>query len=106
MAKKIQLDNIIAAEVEELADKVKEFQKYLKINNILTTGSGVRYDEVEEEVQEKLHKEILVQIKMQDAVFNWLPMLKKLRETEAVDSLETRGNVEVNGMFKKNAKTE
>ena len=38
---------------------------------------------------------------MQDAIFNWLPLLEKLRKGEEGKDMETYGNVEVNGLFKK-----
>jgi len=107
MAKKIQIDNLIVKEIQELEEKVKEFQTYLRINTIISTviehsdSSNTDYIRLTEEQQEKLHKEILVQIKMQDAVFNWLPLLKKLRESTAEKEMnETRGDIPINGMFK------
>lgn len=106
MGRKINPDSLIAAEIEDLDDKVKEFQKYLRLNTIVSkvskSGISLTIDEImlSEEQQDKLHKEILIQIKMQDALFVWLPLLKKLRETEEGKQLETRGDVKVNGMFK------
>ena len=101
MAKKINTDSLIGVELDKLESKVKEFQKYLEINNILTMRGTVRFDEVEEDLQDKLHKEMIIQIKVQDAIFNWLPLLEKLREDKKTKALETRGDVAINGMFKK-----
>lgn len=109
MAKKINPDSLIGAEIEHIEEKIKEFQDYLRINSIVTkvtkTNDVLRIDEIvlTEEQQDKLHKEILVQIKMQYALFDWLPLLKKLKETDETKGLETRGDIEVNGMFKKNS---
>lgn len=106
MAKKVQIENLIASEVKGIEEKIKEFQDYLRLNSIISkvnsSGEAHRIDEIELTIedQEKLHKEILIQIKMNDALFNWLPLLKKLRETDANKSQEMRGGVEVNGMFK------
>lgn len=102
MAKKIDVNRLINTELQNLEDKVKEFQKYLQINSIISTVDGTRIDELSltEEKQDKLHKEILVQIKMQDALFVWLPLLEKLREQRAEDELQTYGDAEINGMFK------
>lgn len=50
--------------------------------------------------QEKLHKEIAIQIKMQDAILVWLPILEKLKQREE-EKLQTYGDVEVNGLFNK-----
>jgi hypothetical protein len=41
---------------------------------------------------------------MQDALFSWLPLLQKLRESEQTKQLETRGDIEVNGMFSRKMK--
>lgn len=101
MAKKFNTDNIIGKEILSLEDKVKEFQDYLKLNKIIskvTNGSEIL---LSEENQDKLHKEIVVQIRMQDAIFNWLPLLKKLREIEDDTAIETRGDIPISGLFKK-----
>lgn len=101
MAKTIKTEGLIDVELEKLDGKVQEFQKYLEINSILNANNGIRYDEVEIESQDKLHKEIVIQIKMQDALFSWMPLLKKLREETAAKSMETYGDVEVNGLYRK-----
>lgn len=105
MAKKTKAETLIDEEIRELENKVKEFQDYLRINSIVSTISNnksIRNDELDLtlEDQDKLHKEIVIQIKMQDAVFNWLPLLRKLRESEADLAPATRGDVEVSSMFK------
>lgn len=101
MAKKIDPKSLIHFELSKLEDKVHEFQKYLELNTIISKV-GVRIDELElaDDQQDKLHKEIVIQIKMQDALFNWMPILEKLRDTSETKELQTRGDVEVNGMFK------
>lgn len=105
MAKKAKAETLIDEEIRELENKVKEFQSYLRINTIISKvngGESVRIDDMELTVegQDKLHKEIVIQIKMQDALFTWLPLLRKLRESEEDASLETRGDVSMGGMFK------
>lgn len=103
MAKK-ELDNksLIHFELEKLEEKVNEFQTYLQLNSIIRTKEGYRIDDVNlpGEYQDKLHKEILVQIKIQDALFSWVPLLAKLREVESDKTIKTRGDVEVSGLFK------
>lgn len=101
MAKKVNPQDIILFELEKLEAKVNEFQKYLELNTInaqITKDGAIT---LSEENQDKLHKEIVIQIKMQDALFNWLPLLQKLREGEQNKQLETRGDVEVNGLFRR-----
>lgn len=100
MAKKLNTESLINVEIQNLEDKVKEFQTYLKQNSINTNTNGIRYDDTEDlESQDKRHKEIVIQIKMQDALFNWLPLLEKLRQGEDAKKLETRGDVPVNGLY-------
>lgn len=102
MAKKqINPNDILLFELTKLENKVNEFQAYLELNPInaqVTKGNEIM---LTEENQDKLHKEIVIQIKMQDALFSWLPLLQKLREGEQAKQLETRGDIEVNGMFKR-----
>lgn len=105
MAKKINTDSLIHVELEKLEKKVKEFQTYLELNSILYSGT-TRMDEDNEVDQDKLHKEIVVQIKMQDALFVWLPLLDKLKAGEQGKELETRGNIEVNGLYKRRKNAE
>lgn len=100
MAKKINLDSLIAIPIQNLEDKVKEFQDYLRLNSIVQTN-GLRIDDSSftVEAQDKLHKEIVIQIKMQDALFAWLPLLEKLREEKESTKFETRGDVATNGLY-------
>lgn len=101
MAKKINTDILTAFELEKLENKVQQFQKYLEMNPI--TAQVTKNNEIllTEDTQDKLHKEIIIQIKIQDALFNWLPLLEKLRQSEKTKDIETRGDVPVNGLFKK-----
>lgn len=103
MPKKIDLKSLINVELRKLEAKIKEFQDYLQVNKI--NVSAVSDDgsiTLSEDDQDKLHKEILVQIKIQDALFNWMPLLEKLKTAEQDKPLETRGDIEINGLFKKN----
>jgi len=104
MAKKLTVESYIHFELDKLQVKVDEFQTYLEMNPItaqVTQGNEVL---LTQDNQDKLHKEIVIQIKMQDALFSWMPLLEKLKETAATKELVTRGDVVVNGMFK-NRKT-
>lgn len=100
MAKKINKDSLISVELEKLQKKVDEFQKYLEMNPIITQVTKDNIIVITEDDQDKLHKELLVQIKVQDAIFSWLPLLEKLKEEKSTKDMATYGNVEVNGMFK------
>jgi hypothetical protein len=100
MAKKIDPKTLISFELDKLEQKVQEFQNYLSMNPItaqVTKGSQIL---LTEDDQDKLHKELVIQIKVQDALFAWMPLLEKLREAQAGKQLETRGDIEVNGLFK------
>lgn len=105
MAKQLKDINNIDVEIKKLEDKVNEFQKYLSLNSIVRYGD-LRIDEKEFNIalQESLHKEIGIQIKMQDALFSWLPLLKKLKEETATQTGELRGGQEANGLFNKDKK--
>lgn len=97
MGKKIDNKSLIHFELKKLEDKVKEFQLYLEKNTIIKPLSK---EQIEDE-QDKLHKEIVIQIKMQDALFSWMPALLKLREAEnEKNKIDTRGDVEINGLFR------
>lgn len=101
MAKKsVDLDSLIHIELTKLEDKVNQFQDYLEMNTIVTQVTSESEIILTEENQDKLHKEILIQIKMQDALFNWLPLLKKLKETELNKEVEVRGDGHVGNFFK------
>lgn len=102
MAKQPKLTekNLIDLELQKLQSKVDEFQNYLAMNKItaqVTSGNDIILGEDD---QDKLHKEIIVQIKMQDAVFNWLPLLEKLKEKD-IAKQETYGDAKVGGHFNK-----
>lgn len=90
----------IDLEVDRVGDKVKEFQDYLEQNRITPLPD---FDSETQEGSDgiSLAKEIDLQIKMTDAVLRWLPILKTLRDDDTKRSAETRGDVEVSGMFKK-----
>lgn len=101
MAKK-EVKNIsnIEFELSRIDEKIKEYQDYLSENTIITKVKDNKLKEASED-QSLRHKEIEVQIKMMDAVLKWLPTLKSLREEETeTKSLETRGDVQVSGIYK------
>lgn len=100
MAKKLDTKSLIHTELKKLQQKINEFQHYLEINNIITEVTTDGSVLLSEDDQNKLHKEILVQIKMQDALFVWMPLLEKLKAGEQQKQLETRGDIEINGLFK------
>lgn len=99
MAKKTK-DNIIALEIEKYEKKIKEYQDYLEKNTII---SKVDKDTInlEQESQDKKHKEILIQIRLMDALPNWLEALKKLKQESENTSIELRGDSEMNDVFKR-----
>lgn len=96
---KIKVDSLINIELSKLENKVKEFQDYLEMNSIVAKVTGNSEIFLGLEQQDQLHKEIVIQIKIQDALFNWMPLLEKLREEKDNKKIETRGDVPVNGMF-------
>ena len=100
--KKIDNASLIHFELGRLEDKIKEFQDYLQINSILYKKNGFRIDDDDNLSNEldKLHKEIVIQIKMQDALFNWMPLLEKLREKEENKNPDNRGDAEISNMFR------
>lgn len=100
MSKKVNIESIIESEIQKVEAKVHEFQQYMTDNNISGVVSSGGEFSLSEENQDKLHKEIAMQIKMMDSVLNWLPLLKKLREVEVEKEKENRGNVKVGGLFK------
>lgn len=99
MAKQLKIENLIDVEITKFENKVKEFQDYLKTNNIVTQVMRDNSIVMTEDDQDKLHKEILVQIKIQDALLQWMSLLKKLRETEKEKKAETRGDIQVGEHF-------
>lgn len=100
MAKAIKVESLISFEINKLQDKVDQFQQYLEMNPITAQVTQANEILLTQDTQDQLHKEIIIQIKMQDALFNWLPLLEKLKLNEADKGLETRGDVPVNGLFK------
>lgn len=98
------LKNLTSVDVEigKLESKINEFQSYLSQNSIIAQVTSANEILLTEDEQEKRHKEILTQIKMQDALFAWLPLLKKLKEDTAIKTDELRGGQEANGLFNKN----
>ena len=101
MAKKVNPENVIDSEIAKVEEKLCEFQRYLKDNNVAGMASVGGDISLSEEDQDKIHKEIAMQIKMMDSVLNWLPLIKKLRETEQSKELEIRGDAKIGGLFKK-----
>jgi hypothetical protein len=101
MAQKLNKESLIAVELGRLDEKIKEFQDYLEKNTIITK---VKDNKLREADDANRHKEIDTQIKMVNALFIWLPALEKLRDTDASNAFEARGNAEVNGMFAANKK--
>lgn len=68
MAKKLNKDNLVQIELVKISAKVDEFQDYLENKKIAA------------EIDTKSrHDEIDIQIKMQNALFTWLPILENLR---------------------------
>lgn len=103
---KIKVDSLIGFELDKLEAKVGEFQQYLEENSIITKVTSGNEILLALEEQDKLHKEIVIQIKMQDALFNWMPLLEKLREGAEQKKLELRGDAEANGLFNKKRNAE
>lgn len=100
-AKKIDDKSLIHFNLVKLESKINEFQNYLQLNSINSIVSRDGEIKISSDDQEQLHKEILVQIKMQDALFVWVPLLEKLKEGETTKTkLEVYGDAEINGMFK------
>jgi hypothetical protein len=104
MAKKVDVKSLISVELNKLERKIKEFQDYLIMNPITTQVTKDGAISLPEADQSLLHKEIAVQIKIQDALFSWMPLLEKLRETEDEKPMATRGDIEINGLFKNRLK--
>jgi hypothetical protein len=100
-AKKIDEKSLIHFNLEKLEAKVNEFQDYLEMNSINSIVTKDGEVELSLDAQDQLHKEILVQIKMQDALFSWMPILEKLKEGENnKTNIDTYGDKEINGLFK------
>lgn len=92
MAKK--KENLIALETNKYEDKVKEFQDYLEQNSVVTKVTQDGNINEAENIQEKRHKELLIQMKIMTELPNWLAALKKLREDEE-NKTELRGGSEI-----------
>ncbi len=88
MAKKDK-NNVIALEIENFENKIKEFQIYLHTHDIRRIG------EFEKEGGDK-YKEVDLQIKMMNALPNWLVALKSLKEAAAELQEDLRGDSEMN----------
>lgn len=100
-AKKLDDKSLIHFNLQKLEDKVNEFQTYLEINKINSVVTKDGEINIKLEQQDMLHKELLVQIKVQDALFSWMPILLKLKEGEQEKTnIETLGDVEINGLYK------
>lgn len=98
--KKIDEKSLIHFNVRKLEDKINEFQNYLQINTINTAVTKDNEILLNLDTQDQLHKEILIQIKMQDALFTWIPLLEKLKQHEQeINSI--RGDAKIGGMFMK-----
>lgn len=89
-------------ELNKLEEKVKEFQDYLSVNTVITKVKDAELKEASEN-QQLRHREIEVQIKMVDALFKWLPVLKVLRDGDTAEKkdIETRGDTGVSGLYKR-----
>lgn len=87
MAKKV--NSIIALEIEKYEAKIGEFQSYLEYNKI----GIIEFDDI--------YKEIETQIKMMNALPNWLEALKKLKEDAKDKPIELRGGAEINDVARK-----
>ena len=101
MSKKI--DKVITNidyEIGKVEEKIKEFQDYLIENTVITKVKNGELKEASE-AQALRHKEIEIQIKMNDAVLRWLPILKSLREEASKKEVALMGDVEMNPMFKR-----
>ncbi len=84
-----QKSNHIALEIEAFEKKIKEFQKYLAVNDI-----NKIFDDLTKA------KEIDTQIKLMNAIPNLLDQLSKLRETQEKD-IEARGGIQISGLAEK-----
>jgi hypothetical protein len=98
--KKIDEKSLVHFNIQKLEDKINEFQSYLQINVINAAVTKNNEILLNIDAQDQLHKEILIQIKMQDALFNWVPLLEKLKQKEQ-ESASIRGDAEIGGMFTK-----
>lgn len=84
-------ESLIALELKEFSDKIKQFQGYLSEHDIRFMDED-----------KKRHDEVGCQIKIMDALPNWLAALEKLLTTDEVQKkeIEVRGGNEVSGLMK------
>lgn len=91
MAKKIKENSPIALELKKFESKINQFQDYLRDFTI----SDIVDDK-------QRHNEIDCQIKILNALPQWLAALEKLLEQEDVtEQIETRGDQEISGIMSK-----
>lgn len=89
-------NSLIGLELAKLEKKIKQYQEYLEEFNIRTMKD-----------QAERHKEIDCQIKIMNALPNWLASLEKLYGVEnEKKEIEIRGGEEMNGMMKLKFKKE
>lgn len=81
-------EGLIALELKNFEDKIKQFQEYLKKTN------PAHIDD-----DKKRHDEWDCQIKIMNSLPNWLMSLKKLREEEESKQVETRGDATMSGLM-------
>lgn len=91
MAKKIKENSPIALQLEEFKEKINEYQSYLNsidINKIRDT--------------KERHNEVDCQIKIMNALPQWLAALEKLLEDadDIKKEIEVRGGDEMSGIMK------
>lgn len=91
---KLKKNEAIALELEKFEAKIKEFQQYLETYNVTSKTEAIMVD------VSKRHAEIQCQIKIMDALPNWLAGLKKLKEDSETAAPEYRGDQVPNGLMK------
>lgn len=88
--------SVIALELERFNDKVQQFQNYLASINPLGIDD-----------EKKRQSEIDTQIKIMNALPNWLAALEKLRtQSDATKQVEVRADAELSGLMKLKQKEE
>lgn len=92
MPKKTKINSIIALEIGKYEAKIREFQIYLETHDVRRIG--------EINKDEDKYKEIDTQIKILNALPNWLEALKRLKEVEGEATEEMRGESEINDAHK------
>lgn len=93
---KSKVGNVIALEIEKYESKINEFQTYLETHDIRRIG--------ELDIEEDKYKEIDTQIKMMNALPNWLVSLKTLKEDAEAKSIELRGGNEISDISRLRSK--